>query len=356
MLHNRYVLLSAKILLGAAALLFTVFVIRKILPCVLPFLLAFATAALFEHPIAALCSRYRFRRGYASVFVLLLFFLAVLVLLSLAAAKIFEEIYGFFTDLPTLFAGVPKIVANLQDQIDQFLLSMPDGSRSYVEELIASIGTKIAELPGTLSEKALTGLSRFAVSAPDVLLFVATYVVGSFLISLGYPEIKSFLKRQLSPGQLEKAAMLKADFTVNFLHWLKAQLLLMLITFSELSIALTLLGVPYSLLSAMAISLIDALPVFGVGTILIPWSIYCLFTGNVPLGLGLVATYLVISFVRSLLEPKLVGRQIGLHPAATLAAIYLGYKLFGVFGIIFAPLVLIMVKQLNDKKYIRLWK
>ena len=356
MLHNRYVLLSAKVLLGAAVLLFTVFVIRKILPCILPFLLAFATAAIFEHPITRLCAKYRFRRGYASVFVLLLFFLAVLVLLSLAAAKIFEEIYGFFTDLPTLLSGIPKIVAGLQDQVDRFLLSMPDGSRSYVEGLIASIGSKITELPGALSEKALTGFSRFAVSTPDVLLFVATYVVGSFLISLGYPEIKSFLKRQLSPGQLEKVSMLKADFTVNFLRWLKAQLLLMLITFSELAIALTLLGVPYSLLSALAISLIDALPVFGVGTILIPWSIYCLLTGNISLGLGITATYLVTSFVRSLLEPKLVGGQIGLHPAATLAAIYLGYKLFGVFGIIFAPLVLIMIKQLNDKNYIRLWK
>ena len=205
MLHNRYVLLSAKILLGAAALLFTVFIIRKFLPCVLPFLLAFITAALFEHPIVRLCTKYRFRRGYASVFVLLLFFLAVLVLLSLAAAKIFEEIYGFFTDLPTLFAGVPKIVANLQDQIDRFLLSMPDGSRSYVEKLITSIGAKITELPGTLSEKALTELSHFAVSAPDVLLFVATYVVGSFLISLGYPEIKTFLSGSSPRGSWKRS-------------------------------------------------------------------------------------------------------------------------------------------------------
>ena len=105
------------------------------------------------------------------------------------------------------------------------------------------------------------------------------------------------------------------------------------------------------LLLAALIAVIDALPVFGTGTVLVPWGALCLLTGNVPKGLGLLALYGVISLVRSVLEPKIMAAQVDLSPLAALAAMYVG-----VAGMVLCPMALLFVKQLHDSGWLRLWK
>ena len=100
----------------------------------------------------------------------------------------------------------------------------------------------------------------------------------------------------------------------------------------------------------------DCLPVFGTGTVLVPWGALCLLTGNVPKGLGLLALYGVISLVRSVLEPKIMAAQVDLPPLAALAAMYVGFCAFGVAGMVLCPMALLCVKQLHDSGWLRLWK
>lgn len=109
-------------------------------------------------------------------------------------------------------------------------------------------------------------------------------------------------------------------------------------------------------LLAALIAVIDALPVFGTGTVLVPWGALCLLTGNVPKGLGLLALYGVISLVRSVLEPKIMAAQVDLSPLAALAAMYVGFCAFGVAGMVLCPMALLFVKQLHDSGWLRLWK
>ena len=104
------------------------------------------------------------------------------------------------------------------------------------------------------------------------------------------------------------------------------------------------------------ISLIDALPVLGVGTVLIPWSLISILGGRGAFGACLIVLYGVISLARSVLEPRLVGAQLGLDPLATLIAVYLGYCIFGLAGMVLAPILLIVLTQLNAHGRIKLWK
>ena len=117
-----------------------------------------------------------------------------------------------------------------------------------------------------------------------------------------------------------------------------------------------LLRQPYALLLAFLISFIDALPVFGTGTVLIPWILLSCITGRVPQGIALAALYASITLVRSIMEPKVMAAQAGLPPLAALLAMYVGFCSLGVAGLLLFPVALLFVKQLHDAGYLRLWK
>jgi predicted PurR-regulated permease PerM len=128
------------------------------------------------------------------------------------------------------------------------------------------------------------------------------------------------------------------------------------LTFAELSAAFLLLRVDYALLLALAVAVVDMLPVLGTGTVLIPWAAADLLTGAPLRAAALMVTYGVVTLVRSFAEPKLVGSQIGLPPAAALAAMYMGFRAVGVAGMVLSPVALMVVKQLNDRGYVKLWR
>lgn len=128
------------------------------------------------------------------------------------------------------------------------------------------------------------------------------------------------------------------------------------ITFLELTLALALMGFRYSALISFITVLVDALPVLGTGVILISWAAVLVLMGNIPQALGLIVTWLFVTLARSFLEPRLVGAKFGIDPVAALLAMYTGFRLFGVTGMVLFPLLLLMLKQMNDKGYIRLWK
>ena len=107
---------------------------------------------------------------------------------------------------------------------------------------------------------------------------------------------------------------------------------------------------------AAVTALIDALPVFGTGVVLVPWAIFCLLLGNTGRAIGLIICWAFVNLVRSCTQAKLLGDQIGLDPIASLAAIYVGWRVCGVWGMLLFPILLVTVQQLNDRGVIRLWK
>jgi predicted PurR-regulated permease PerM len=141
----------------------------------------------------------------------------------------------------------------------------------------------------------------------------------------------------------------------------KSYATLIFVTFCEVSIGLNILkligvyGGGYIIAISVVTAIVDILPVLGTGTILIPWAVYSLFTGNVGLGIGLIVLYALITVIRQILEPRLVSMNVGIHPVITLLGMYLGVRLFGVFGIFILPITFFLIKALNDEGIIHLW-
>lgn len=156
--------------------------------------------------------------------------------------------------------------------------------------------------------------------------------------------------------RLDRARGVKANLLSTLGKWCRAQAILLGVTFCELLAGFLLMGQRYALLLAAVTALVDALPVFGTGTVLLPWAAVCLLAGQAPRAVALAALYAVISAVRSLLEPKVMAAQAGLPPLAALAAMYAGFRALGVAGMILLPMALLFVKQLHDEGYVGLWK
>lgn len=339
------------VLVAATAWLFLHF----LLPWLLPFLLAFALAAVTE-PAVHLLQKHGWPRALASGLCALILWggsaVALLTLISRAAS----ELPGLTAGLPSLLDDAVNLISSLEDKATRIIRAYPGESEKYLSMAVDSFKTQLTAIPRMLSAKLLDIMSAAAGKAPAILLFAVTAGVGGYFISASYPEITSFIRRQLPPRLSNRTGEISSDLKFAIGRWMKAQLLLTLITFSELLIAFTLLRLDYAAVLALVVSVIDALPVFGAGTVLLPCAAVSMLTGDVPLGVGLAVTYVIVMLLRNCIQAKLIGDQLGLPPVVTLFAIYIGFKTLGVLGMVLFPILAVAVKQLNDRGIVHLWK
>ena len=328
--------------------------LRFVLPGLAPFLLAYLLAALMEPAVRAL-TRLRIRRTAAAALVTL----ALLALLLFLSGRLLTRGMTALNDLAAL---LPELIASLEQRLtaaEGWLLGLTreiPGGAAYLETALDAVSKTLTAVPERLSRQLLDAAAAAAQRSPDVLLFLVTAGLGSFFLSASFPAVKAFLLAQLPPGWLRQLELLAQDLRQSFGGWLRAQLWLMLITFAELLAAFLILRVRSAILAAALTAFVDALPVFGVGAVLVPWAGVALLRGQVRLGLGLLIAFAVISLMRNILQAKLLGDQIGLEPLPSLLAVYVGWKLCGVWGLLFFPLLLVTLRRLNDRGLLRLWK
>ena len=198
--------------------------------------------------------------------------------------------------------------------------------------------------------------SSLLTALPGAGLFLVTTVLAMYFTSLSYPAILAFLKRQLPERWQGRCRAAAVCFRSTMFKWLRSEALLLLTTAAILLAGFLWMGVDYALLAAVFTALVDALPVLGTGTVLIPWAAGCFLLGDTGRGLGLLALYGTGLLVRSLLEPRLLAGQVGLPPITALLAMYLGFHFFGVGGMILLPVLLLLVKQMQDAGVVHIWR
>ena len=172
-------------------------------------------------------------------------------------------------------------------------------------------------------------VSGVVTGVPRLFVTAATTVIATYMTSAALPQVKDWLRRRLPKPWLERLRTVRTKARTAFGGWCRAQMKLGLIVFSILTLGLWLLGVEFPLLFGAMIALLDALPVLGTGAVLIPWALVSFLREQSAQGFGLLALYAAASLTRTVLEPHLVGKQIGLHPLVTLMTFYAGYRLFG---------------------------
>ncbi len=323
---------------------------------VLPFLIALLLARLLEPAVTLLRKRLRLPRWAASAICTLLCFGALFGIVYLIAARVFIELGRLLQQLPEWMAGLPDVADRVTRRIQTLIVAAPVPIQDFLTNTWEKLIREGISVPQSLYTFIGDFIRGVAGAVPAMLLFLITCVLSTYFISSDYPRVARFILRQFPERWREKILRTKGHLTGTLGKWLKAQALLMLITFLILCLGFSLLSVQTPLLAAALVALIDALPVIGLGLVLVPWALGLLLLGSTTQAFGMMALFLVCTLTRSFSEPKLVGRQIGLHPIVTLVCMYVGFQLLGILGIILAPLVAITLKQLQEWGYIRLWK
>ena len=336
-------LFSEKYLFPLLVLILAYPLLSALLPVCLPFGVGLGLALAAEPAVGPLEARLHLRRGLASAMgvtgVLIAFFAAVTVLLTLATRQI-ARLSQF---LPDLAATIREGSQLLRQWLLSLTEKLPGGLRTTLSSGIDRL------FSGSFLENALQKLPQAAANflghLSQGMLTTVTAIISAYLFSVRLPALRRSVSCRIPekwkvPGQLRTLRR-------TIFRWLAAEGKLALVALLFLSAGLMLLKIPNAPMLAGLITLVDILPLLGVGTVLIPWSVVCFLQSDAPRALGLLCLFLVIWLVRSILEPKLVGRELGLDPLVTLIAIYCGFRLAGLAGMLLAPLAAVILRQLG---------
>lgn len=338
-----------------AALAF--FGLRYALPLLAPFVIGAVIAYLLRLPIRLLNRRLNIPYKGAAVLVVLLFFGIIGTGVVLAGVKAVNWLVATINLLPTMYTthALPffeEVTLNLE----RIFRDMDPDVMAAMENLGTQLVDSAGNMISSLSSKAVGALSGAATSLPGAFLKLVLMIITTFFLAVDYETVRAFTLRQLD-GKAKTLLWEIKDYVGGTL-WvcLRSYALIMAITFAELAIGLSIININHAVVLALLIAVFDILPVVGVGAVLIPWALLTAIQGNLRVMLGLLIIYVVIIVVRNIIEPKIVGGQLGLHPIVTLSSMMVGVQLFGVIGLFGFPIGLSLLRHLNDHGVIKILK
>lgn len=336
----------ARIFLNIAVPLMTIYLIcvwgPRLLGFFIPFVIGWVVAMIANPLVRFLEKKIRIVRRHSSM-VLIVGVLALVIFgLYFLGSRGLKELVLFVRALPGLYAEVQEDVAAAYAELEQVLTFLPPEVKDSFGQVIEQLGTYIG---GFLQDLAASAGGAVARTLPDVLVHTIVVLLSSYLFLAEHDVIVQRIK-DVMPGAVKRyMGLIKKDVRQVIGGYFLAQFKIMFVVALVLMGGLLLLGVRYWAILAVAIAILDFLPMFGTGTVLIPWAAVKLFTGDFAYAAGLGLLYVLSQAVRQIIQPKIVGDSMGLPPLTTLFFLFLGYRLRGLAGMILAvPVGLIFIK------------
>ena len=329
---------------------------KYLLPWLLPFIVAFLISRFIEPLVRFLVTRARFKRAIASLLCTLLVFAVLIALFAGIIWRIVLELTTLARDMPTLLTELTGILSALRDRLNIFINTAPLEVQETLQNAIDGVMNSGTDFIPAITGWILGIITSVASVTPRLVLFIFTCAISTYFISSGYKDVTAFIMRQLPEKHHTAIRELRSGLIGVFGRWIKAEAMLSGIAFVQLLIVFLIMRIQFAIILALLLGLIDLIPLIGIGSVLVPWAIISVITGNYTRAVVLIITFGVISTIRNILEPKLVGSQIGLPPIATLLAIYVGFSAIGIFGMVLFPIGLVVLKHINDREYVRLWR
>lgn len=313
----------------------------------MPFLIAFIISLMIEPAIKYIMKKTHLTRRTSSIIIFAIVLIIILGSLAWLIITLFSESSSLLQGLNDYFGKAHQIFDNFMTTFDFDKIHLSD-------EILNVIQNSTGEILNTVSNwirNSLTGLIEVVTSLPSIAICIGITVIALYFICVDKIYILDQIEHHLPKLWVKKIGSHLRDLIKTLGGYLKAEATLILVSFIISLIGLYLLriigfNVPYPLLMALFIGFVDALPILGSGTVMIPWAIICGINGDLKLGIAIIVLLIIMSVVRQILEPKLVSKNIGVHPIFTLIAMYTGFKFIGVFGLLIGPIVLIIVKNI----------
>lgn len=330
---------------------------------IFPFVFATVLAVILQGPVRKISSKLHIKaHGAISTILVLLIVICIIGALVAILSGVIGEVKEFADFFFTKFKSVNDIIAVVETWVNETVLKLPKGigvsASSYVEDFFDKLKTDnlgTFNFDMSILSAPLSGAWDVVKGVPSFMLSIVVTIISSVFITSEYDFIRDMILSMLSKEKGRKLVKAKKTVVQGVGKIVKAYVTIMLITFTEVFLGLNLMkvlgvyGGGYIAVIAFITCIVDIIPVLGTGTVLIPWAIFNMITGDFAQGIGLIILYAVITVLRQVLEPKLVANQAGLPSIVTIMAMFLGAKLFGAFGVILTPLTIIILKLMYDE-------
>lgn len=336
-------------------ILVLIFLFKYAINVFLPFIIAFIFSCIIEPMVKIVSIKLKLNRTISTIITIILILLLLTLVLIIFSLTIYDGLKIIYNNSPEYVKKISLYFDSINSKIENGNATIRDSILLQIYNNIINI--KLSEiLGGSFGSNILSYISNLMTSLPQILITVIVSLVSIVFISISFDEVKEFIVRQLPKRQKIITLEIKRCIFSVLKKYIRSYTALMLITFIELTVLFVLFDIKPSASLAFVISFVDVLPILGIGTIMIPWSIFLFIAGDYVKGSIIIAIYILVAVIRQIIEPKIIGKTIGLHPIVTLVSIYVGLKLLGIIGAIILPITLIIIIDLQNRGYIKLWK
>lgn len=312
----------------------------------MPFLIALILSLIIEPLIKKMMKNTKLTRRTSAIIIFALVAIFILGLLTWGIITLFSETSNLLESLNEYFDKAYELFTGFSNSFDFNKIHLPEELKSIIQD---STGTIFASVSNWTTDF-FNGLINIITSIPVIAIYFGITILALYFISVDKIYILDQIEHHMPKMWVKKLGNHVRDLIKTLGCYLKAEVTLVGVSFIISLIGLYVLkligfNIEYPLLIAIFIGFVDALPILGSGTVMIPWSIICAIDGELSLALAILILLIIMSVVRQVLEPKLVSKHIGVHPIFTLIAMYTGFKFIGIMGLIIGPIVLIIFKN-----------
>ena len=325
-------------------------IIQYLLPFILPFLLGAALALAADPMVIFFNEKLRFPRGFSAIVGVSMTFSILFMVFVILCVMLLRQLQAFSGILPNM----EQTLRSGMDVLSHWLLGLANEAPEALQEPLSRNVENLFSNGSALLERATGYLLHLASGIlsqlPNGAFAFGTGLISSFMISAKLPKIRHGLAARFPAEKVQPYLESLKSLKNALFGWLKAQVKLSGVTFGLLTAGLLLMQIPYGLLWSFLVALLDAFPILGTGAVLVPWSLISFLQGSSLQAFGLLGLYAVVTVTRTILEPRLVGAQLGLDPLVTLVCFYAGFRLWGILGMILAPMLAVTAVQLTSRK------
>lgn len=332
----------------AAIILIAVLFIKYLLGPLTPFIIALAIALPMQSLARKITQKLKINKKFLTVLLVVLCYLLIAGLLVLAVFGVASFIADWATMLPDYFSDTiqpwaTELVNNTLDKLDRINPEI----RANIEQSLPDVMSTFSSSIMNLSVTVLGWVSAIGAGLPNFLLATVICIIASIFFAIDYDGISNAVLGVMPDKAQAVVRTAKRALGVILGKYLKSYVIIFFMTFAEIALGLVIIGFDNAVVIALLIALFDILPIVGSGLVLAPWAIIKLLQGEIGLGIGLAILWGVVIVVRQIAEPKIVGKQVGLHPLATLLCLWVGLKIGGGIGMFALPISLLILLELK---------
>lgn len=346
---KTYLKVILNLLTALAILLLCIFLVPKCIVFFMPFIVGWLISLIASPVVRFFEEKFKVKRKAVSAIVIIAVIAVVVLAVYLIGAKLVKEGIGFINEVPKLWEIVLDEFNQVGKSLEVLYVKLPGDVQDKIQKITSEMGTYFEGIIGNISAPTFEAVGNVAKQIPDIIMAVIICLLSAYFFVADKGYMAQVAEKYVPASIRYNFELIKRSFRKAIGGYFKAQFKIECWIYLLLVIGLLILNVKYALLVALGIAFLDFLPVFGTGTVMIPWAVIAFLGKDYRMTFGLVIIWLVGQLVRQIIQPKIVGDSIGVDAIPTLFLLYIGYKIGGVVGMIFAVPIGIIIVNLYEE-------